>query len=550
MSMGSLHKFRQFVGDSLTNLVNGLGTIKDPYSYTRYNYNLLDRTQLEAAYRSDWLARTIVDAPAEDATREWRDWQTDQAKIEKLENAEKQFDLQRKLKRALILARLFGGSAIVMGVNQGRAEEPLEIDRVKADSLRFIEVFHQFELTPGQLIRDIESPWFNKPEHYRLGTEISNVNKKDITPGVLIHPSRVIALTGHDIPDLRAAGMAVWGDSVLQVVDDAIKATGTVVGGIAAMIGDSKMDVIKIPGLSKHLADEELSNKMIERFMVANQMKSSVNTLLLDEKESWERIQTSFGSLPQLMEQFITVAAGAARIPVTRLIGSSKGTGSGLGTTGGETDIRNYYDDISSMQRNELSPILTPLDEVFIRSVLGTEDDSIYYEWSPLWQLTETEKADIANKKAVTTQADVSMALINPDVLREVRINQLIEDATYPGIEDAIDEFGSEPEEPTEPTPEDMQAHIGMMQQSAGKLKQLSQFAQEEPSPFSYTDALDHKFGDNLDDEYVSDTVRKLPSGKYRLVSGEGKNLGTFDTREEAEKHEREVQYFKHRDNK
>jgi hypothetical protein len=48
--------------------------------------------------------------------------------------------------------------------------------------------------------------------------------------------------------------------------------------------------------------------------------------------------------------------------------------------------------------------------------------------------------------------------------------------------------------------------------------------------------------------------IRKLRSGKYRLYSrkidprtGRRRNLGTFDTRAAAEKHEREVQYFKRR---
>ena len=47
--------------------------------------------------------------------------------------------------------------------------------------------------------------------------------------------------------------------------------------------------------------------------------------------------------------------------------------------------------------------------------------------------------------------------------------------------------------------------------------------------------------------------IRKLKSGKYRLYSrkldastGKRRNLGTFNTREAAVKHEREVQYFKH----
>lgn len=41
--------------------------------------------------------------------------------------------------------------------------------------------------------------------------------------------------------------------------------------------------------------------------------------------------------------------------------------------------------------------------------------------------------------------------------------------------------------------------------------------------------------------------IRKLKSGKYRLYSKKGKNLGTFDTRAAAEKHEQEVNYFKHK---
>jgi hypothetical protein len=46
--------------------------------------------------------------------------------------------------------------------------------------------------------------------------------------------------------------------------------------------------------------------------------------------------------------------------------------------------------------------------------------------------------------------------------------------------------------------------------------------------------------------------IRKLKSGEYRLYSrklnpdtGKRRNLGTFSSRAAAEKHEKEVQYFK-----
>ena len=48
--------------------------------------------------------------------------------------------------------------------------------------------------------------------------------------------------------------------------------------------------------------------------------------------------------------------------------------------------------------------------------------------------------------------------------------------------------------------------------------------------------------------------IRKLKTGEYRLYSkkidpktGKRRNLGTFKSRAEAEKHERAVQFFKRR---
>jgi len=47
--------------------------------------------------------------------------------------------------------------------------------------------------------------------------------------------------------------------------------------------------------------------------------------------------------------------------------------------------------------------------------------------------------------------------------------------------------------------------------------------------------------------------IRKLKSGKYRIYSrkvdpetNKRRNLGTFDSKEDAKKHEKEIQYFKH----
>lgn len=52
--------------------------------------------------------------------------------------------------------------------------------------------------------------------------------------------------------------------------------------------------------------------------------------------------------------------------------------------------------------------------------------------------------------------------------------------------------------------------------------------------------------------ERFAGMIRKLASGEFRLYSrkkdpktGKRRNLGTFDSKEAAQKHEKDVQYFK-----
>jgi phage-related protein (TIGR01555 family) len=146
--MGSVTNIR----DSLYNLITGLGTPKDPTTASTYHLSLLNRNDLENAYRSDWIARRIVDAPAEDATREWRAWQASQDQIQVIEDEEKKHDLQRKLRLALIRSRLYGGAALVMGVNQGNSDEELVLENVQEGDLEFVVVLNRYELMAGPRI--------------------------------------------------------------------------------------------------------------------------------------------------------------------------------------------------------------------------------------------------------------------------------------------------------------------------------------------------------------------------------------------------------------
>jgi hypothetical protein len=469
------------MADSLQNIVSGLGTAKDPRTANVFTFRELNRFELESAYRSDWVARIVVDAPADDATREWREWQANQDQIAAIEKLEQGLFLQKKMRQALVRARLYGGACLMIGVDDGKEpEEELDIEKVGKGDLRYLVVLNRYELNAGPRIYDVGSPWYTRPVYYSVSTPLtgfegeggkfdpnnplsykSKINAGDpffqVTPnsGLLrVHPSRIVEFAGNELPDWRLAPLGGgWGDSVLQTVDDALKDWAMTVAGVASMVNDAKVDVISVPGLSERASSQKYRDKLINRFSVANMSKSINNSLLIDKDELWQRIRTNFGDVPQLLREMMVVVAGAGRIPVSRLMGQSPGRGLSQ-TSGGEQDMINYYDTVASQQKSDYTPRMLPLDEVLIRAALGTRDPAITYKWGPLYRPDPKDVAQIQLQKAQATQVYVSLGLINTDAMREGVINQLIEDAVYPGFEDAIDDNkDGVPDEPTMPLP-------------------------------------------------------------------------------------------------
>jgi hypothetical protein len=126
------------MGDSLLNVVTGIGTAKDPRTSTRYHLHLLEKNILEHMYRGDWMARRLADLPAHDASREWRTWRMSSKSAQAVKDLENRFFIQRKVYQAPVRSRLYGGGALVIGVDQGHPEEELDLDKVGQGDLKFV----------------------------------------------------------------------------------------------------------------------------------------------------------------------------------------------------------------------------------------------------------------------------------------------------------------------------------------------------------------------------------------------------------------------------
>lgn len=421
----------RLVTDSLANLVTGMGIPgRDKAASSTFAFCALTPLEIIKAYRGDWMARKIVDIPAEDMTREWRVWQADKDQITAIEAEEARLGLREKVRQWIVLARLTGGAGLIMD-DGGSLRSPLNV-RGKG-GLKRILVMSRSRLRPAEINTDPASDGFDAPVLYRFSSP--TIGEVDV------HPSRVLPMSGAPIP-ITDAGLSsedhVWGDSVLQTVLDAILHSASTNQGVAALVQEAKTDIIKVSGLMAQVATAEYRDRFMRRLELASLAKSNQNTTIIDkDTEEWDQKQVSFSNLPDVMREYQQTVCGAADIPATRFLGQSPG---GLSSTG-ESDLRNYYDATRSKQNNRLRPAMTPLDTALIISALGaTPKETLVYEWVPLWQLTAKERSENQYKDAQTAKIYLDTRIVPEAALQRAVQNKLIEEGVYPGLEQAIED--------------------------------------------------------------------------------------------------------------
>ncbi|WP_259664718.1 DUF1073 domain-containing protein [Rhizobium bangladeshense] len=438
-----------FVRDSLTSLVSRMGTDRDKAATTFYAHTVLSDEQLIAAYSSAWLPRKIVDIPALDACRKWRDWQAKKPQIEAIEEEEKRLNVKGRILEAAKKGRLFGGAAVYIGTGDADPMQPLDVERIGKGGIRYLNVMTRRQLSAGEIDRNPESEWYGQPSYYKL----SGANGLQVD----IHPSRLVRFTGAMPADDEISGnpWQGWGDSVLQATLDAIKNADSTAGNIASLVFEAKIDIIRVPDFMANLNNEVYRSKILERYTLANMAKGINGTLLLDKEEEYESKTAALGGLTDILMAFMQIVSGAADIPVTRLLGQSP---AGMNATG-TSDMKNYHDRIQSMQELEFTPAMRRLDECIERSA-GVKDPDVHYHWAPLEQMSEKERADIFKTTADAARQLVGTGtgqeIVPREAVSDALVNRLVEDGVLPGLDAAMEKYGTLAEQ--EPSEEELAA--------------------------------------------------------------------------------------------
>lgn len=382
--------------DAFSNVLARLGAgTPNLLEGTEYSLQRMSRdfNTLNALYRESWIVRRIIDVIPADMLKNWITITSGlEPDVEKrLSLTLRRTQLIDKLKRGMQWGRLYGGALGVMLVkHQGYdLSQPLQLDWIMPGDFAGLLIFDRWNgVNPSsELIEDISDPDYGYPKYYTVTDPAGGGSVK-------IHHSRVIRFTGNTLPFWEEIAEMQWGASVVESIFDELRKRDNVSWNIAQLTFMANIRVLKMQDLGQLLAstDNESQAELLRTLEAQNMLLNNMGMQVMDAADGLETHQYTFGGLADCYQQFIMDISGAAEIPVTRLFGRSP---SGLNATG-ESDLQNYYDMIAEKQESYLRPILNKVLPPFVISTLGSLPDDFDFEFDPVAEPSDKERADLA----------------------------------------------------------------------------------------------------------------------------------------------------------
>ena len=426
--------------DGFFNRVTGLGTARDKAKFSRFERNRrLSCEELDALYSDDDMASRVCDVVPDEELRQGYAIEVDPRKEDAVEtgpedaaqigidtkDAAEVLGLQSKTVEARVWGRVFGGGALMLGVDDGlELHEPVNLEGIKA--ITHINVLERNFIWPTTFYSDPNEAKLHEPRTYlvtpQVATSLASALNSQGT--IEVHESRMVVFGGVRTTLRRRQEGDGWSESLLQRMQTILTQYGTSWDALAHMIQDANQGVFKMEGLIDALASNE-TDLVMKRLETMDMARSIVRAAVLDaETEDFERQQFQWSGIKDPFEMLILRLASAARMPITVLMGQSP---AGMNATG-ESDMRWFYDTTASSQLNIVQPAL----EYVLRLIMlskegptgGVEPESWRVKFPSLWQPTPSELATIELQHAQSDQIYHGMGSANADEISVSRFSE------------------------------------------------------------------------------------------------------------------------------
>lgn len=394
--------------DNFINTYNKLGE-SDNITRSVFSGNArLTEQEVNDIFTAHWINRRAVEVIAEDSLRQGIKLNIDDEDIIKKVNGKlEELNVLNEYEKAIVLARMYGGSLVILGINDGQTpEQPLNSKNIK--SLDYLFSIDRHKIVIESKYNNPLKPNFNQPELY----SVTDKNGKKY----VIHESRTIRFDGDFIPDKLMDENSGWQDSIYVAIQETLKQYASAMSSGATLFQDFVTKVLKMPNLTELVKRQKTGDNSLEkRIQFASSKMANHNIVLVGDDEEYTKIATSVAGLKELMDLYIEAVCGAIETPRTRLFGQQ------LGVLAGATEqTRNYYDTVKKYQVKKIKPQFETLLKYILIIENGKEPEDWSWEFNPLWQDSQKElleqkklQADIDNiylSQGVTTPEEIAVS--------------------------------------------------------------------------------------------------------------------------------------------
>lgn len=438
-------------GDSFQNFAAkvGIGT-DNQSSASTYGFNPITRNRglLDWMYRGSWICGKVVDCPADDMTRAGIEitGDMDPADIDDLHNCFNETATWGAINQVTKWGRLYGGAIGVMLIDGQKPETPLRPETVGKGAYKGILVLDRWMVQPNfsELVTEY-GPDLGKPKFYETVVEGFAI------PKMKVHYSRCIRIDGVDLPFWQRITENLYGMSVLERLYDRLVAFDSTTQGAAQLVYKAHLRTMKVKNLRQIVAAGGKSLEgLVAQVDMTRRYQTNEGITLLDGDDEFETHEYSFSGLDNVLLQFGQQLSGAADIPLVKMFGQSP---AGLNATG-ESDTRNYYDGLNQQQELKYRRPLSLLIPVMARSRGIKLPDGWGFKFNPLWQMSDKDKSEIADKVSNAVGRAEEGAIIG----RKTALKELKQSSRVTGIFSNITEEEIEAASDDPPDPSEMEA--------------------------------------------------------------------------------------------
>lgn len=453
---------RPYRADGYVNMMNKYGTSKDTTEGYRFHAEpVVPDELLTMYYEGNGLFAKIIDTPAEEAIK--HGFTLESTKDQKIEDfyteALDELDWEETAMTAIRWARLFGGSIAVMMINDGRGiDEPLDWRNIR--SIDDIRVYDRSVIQPdyqSMFSYDPRDPFRTRGS--RLGMpEFYHVTSR--TGTFTVHDSRCLVFQNGILPENTTNSIyQLWGIPEYVRINRAIRDAEVAHGSATKLLDRSVQAVYKMKDLAAELATEEGEDRVLRRLQTIDMARGLLNSITIDsEGEDYDFRQFQFSGVSDVIDSTCNFLSALTSIPQTILFGRSP---AGMNATG-DADLENWYNYLERIQKRMVKKNLRYLLSVIFQAGVRTgevdEVPKIKVEFNPLWSLSDTEQADLDQKRAQTqfTRAQTAQLYIDKQVIDPSEVRAKLADSEEFDVENMLDEYDDEdlfPDEPAEGDP-------------------------------------------------------------------------------------------------